>query len=311
MTEPAKWKIELVNNVRTEIENSPVTAIVSIKGIRNKQLQQIRRSLKGKAKLRVMRGTLVHKAMDGVKKENLVNLKEFLSGQIALITTDMQPQNLYSSLEGSKQKAAARGGEVALEDIVVGAKETSFPPGPMISEFQKVGLQTAIEKGKIAIKKEVIFVKKGEKISKDKAKILEKLEIYPITVGLDIISAYYDGLIFNRDVLSITPEFVTSEIALAFSKAKVLASSVMFITKEIVPELVIKGRIQAESIAVATKFVDENEMQSFLSRLVGKSSSDKGQDHHRKGTEEKEEKNEVEEEKQPEDANEGFGALFG
>ena len=49
MTEPAKWKVELVNQVTSEIEQSPVSAIVSIKGIRSKQLQQIRRSLKGKA----------------------------------------------------------------------------------------------------------------------------------------------------------------------------------------------------------------------------------------------------------------------
>lgn len=307
MTEPAKWKVELVNQVTSEIEQSPVSAIVSIKGIRNKQLQQIRRSLKGKARLRVMRGTLVEKSLENVKKDHIGDLKEFVSGQIALVTTDMTPQKLYSSLEGSKQKAAARGGEVATEDIIIEAKETQFPPGPMISEFQKVGLQTAIEKGKIVIKKEALFVKKGEKISKEKAKILEKLEIHPITVGLDVVSAYYDGLIFKSDVLSITPEFVMGEIALAFSRAKVLAGSVMFITKEIVPELIIKGRLQAESLAIETKFLDEKERENLIinSRAVVQKHETKENAHKE---EVKEEKNE---EKEAEDATEGFGALFG
>ena len=307
MTEPAKWKVELVNQVTSEMDQSPVSAIVSIKGIRNKQLQQIRRSLKGKAKLRVMRGTLVEKSLENVKKDHIGDLKEFISGQIALITTEMTPQKLYASLEGSKQKAAARGGETATEDIIIEAKETQFPPGPMISEFQKVGLQTAIEKGKIVIKKESVFVKKGEKISREKAKILEKLEIHPITVGLDVVSAYYDGLIFKADVLSITPEFVMGEIAMAFSRAKVLAGSVMFITKEIVPELIIKGRLQAESLGMEAKFLDEKEMGNLIinSRAAVQKTETKENAHKE---EVKEEKNE---EKEAEDATEGFGALFG
>jgi large subunit ribosomal protein L10 len=307
LTEPAKWKVELVNQVTSEMDQSPVSAIVSIKGIRNKQLQQIRRSLKGKAKLRVMRGTLVEKSLENVKKDHIGDLKEFISGQIALITTEMTPQKLYASLEGSKQKAAARGGETATEDIIIEAKETQFPPGPMISEFQKVGLQTAIEKGKIVIKKESVFVKKGEKISKEKAKILEKLEIHPITVGLDVVSAYYDGLIFKADVLSITPEFVMGEIAMAFSRAKVLAGSVMFITKEIVPELIIKGRLQAESLGMEARFLDEKEMGNLIinSRAAVQKTETKENAHKE---ELKEEKNE---EKEAEDATEGFGALFG
>ena len=307
MTEPAKWKVELVNQVTSEMDQSPVSAIVSIKGIRNKQLQQIRRSLKGKARLRVMRGTLVEKSLEKVKKDHIGDLKEFISGQIALITTEMTPQKLYASLEGSKQKAAARGGETATEDIIIEAKETQFPPGPMISAFQKVGLQTAIEKGKIVIKKESVFVKKGEKISKEKAKILEKLEIHPITVGLDVVSAYYDGLIFKADVLSITPEFVMGEIAMAFSRAKVLAGSVMFITKEIVPELIIKGRLQAESLGMEAKFLDEKEMGNLIinSRAAVQKTETKENAHKE---EVKEEKNE---EKEAEDATEGFGALFG
>ena len=307
MTEPAKWKVELVNQVTSEMDQSPVSAIVSIKGIRNKQLQQIRRSLKGKAKTSVMRGTLVEKSLEKVKKDHIGDLKEFISGQIALITTEMTPQKLYASLEGSKQKAAARGGETATEDIIIEAKETQFPPGPMISEFQKVGLQTAIEKGKIVIKKESVFVKKGEKISREKAKILEKLEIHPITVGLDVVSAYYDGLIFKADVLSITPEFVMGEIAMAFFRAKVLAGSVMFITKEIVPELIIKGRLQAESLGMEAKFLDEKEMENLIinSRAAVQKTETKEKAHKE---EVKEEKNE---EKEAEDATEGFGALFG
>ena len=35
MSEPAKWKVELVDSITNEINNSPVAAVVSIKGLRN------------------------------------------------------------------------------------------------------------------------------------------------------------------------------------------------------------------------------------------------------------------------------------
>ena len=94
---------------------------------------------------------------------------------------------------------------------------------------------------------------------------------------------------------------------MAFSRAKVLAGSVMFITKEIVPELIIKGRLQAESLGMEAKFLDEKEMENLIinSRAAVHKSEAKENAHKE---EVKEEKNE---EKETEDATEGFGALFG
>jgi hypothetical protein len=69
-------------------------------------------------------------------------------GQIALLTTSESPKTIYDMLVSKRTKAAARGGEIAEDDIVIEPKETSFPPGPMISIFQKVGIPAGIEKGK-------------------------------------------------------------------------------------------------------------------------------------------------------------------
>ena len=310
MTEPAKWKIDLVKQIKDDIKKSPVTALVSIKGIRNIQLQQIRRNLKGQARLRVTRGTLISKSLDGIKKDNISKLKEHLSGQVALLTTEMQPAMLYSSLEKTRQKAPARGGETAMEDIIIEAKETQFPPGPMISEFQKVGLQTAIEKGKIAIKKETVFVKKGEKISRDKAKILEKLEILPLEVGLDIITAYQDGLIYGREAMMITSEYLSIEISSAFSKAKALASSILFIIKENANDLIIRGEIEAEALAIETNFLEEKEKGSLIIGNSAKEIGEKTEAHKEKGKNE-DKKEQESKSQEPQDATEGFGALFG
>ncbi len=308
MTVTPQWKIDLVDHIASTISESPVTAFVSIKGIRNKQLQGIRRALKGEASIRVVRGTLLEKALEKSGKKNIEKLKDFVGGQIALVTTIDAPAKLYSKLEKNRQKSAARGGEIAEEDIVVSAKDTNFPPGPMISEFQKVGLQAAIEKGKIVIKKEMLFVKKGDKISKEKAKILEKLEIFPLDVGLDVVSAYEDGIIFDKEAMSITPERVMLDIANAFSQGKFLAKDITFIVKEIMPELIVKARLQAESLAISANFVDENNMSAFILKAISQATALQSEVE----GEPEEAKEETKEEKpKEEDGAAGFGALFG
>lgn len=316
--EPAAWKVELVKDLKKEIEKSPVSALVSIKGIRNAQLQKIRSDLQGRVKIRVVRKRLLLKALEKVKLENIKDFGDMASGQVAVITTEEAPVKLFRMLENTKQKAAARGGEIAEDDIIVPEMPTNFPPGPMISEFQQAGLQTAIEKGKIVIKKETVYVKKGEAIPKNKAKILEKLEILPVTVGLNMIGAYQAGLVFNKAAVSITEEQLIGDIARAFSQAKNVALETLFLVPEIVPQLIIKARLYAEQLALETGTVDESNVQLFILKAIreatalnkaisGEASEEQPQ------TEEKNEEPAAEESKQDDEdkASEGLSALFG
>ena len=268
MRSPASWKIDRVNRMAKELQESPVSAIISIKGIRNNQLQKIRSELRGDLKIEVVRNRLLLKSLEKVKKDNFQKLGEFTEGQVAVVTTDYAPAKLNNVLISKKQKTSPRGGEVAEEDIIVPEMATNFPPGPMISEFQKAGLPTAIEKGKIVIKSETVYVKHGEVISKDKAKILEKLEIKPITVGLDVIAAYQDGIIFGKEAMSITPEQVMADIARAFSSAKIVALDAIFLVKEIVPDLIVKARLNAEQLALETGYVDASNVQLFILKAI-------------------------------------------
>lgn len=74
MRHPAQWKVETVNSLVEDLNSSPVTALVSIKGIRNAQLQKIRKELKGDAKIRVVRKRLLLKALADIKKERIAEL---------------------------------------------------------------------------------------------------------------------------------------------------------------------------------------------------------------------------------------------
>lgn len=268
MIEPAQWKVDKVNALTEELNESPVSAVISIKGLRNKEFQKIRSDIRGKVKIEVLRARLLRLALQKSNKKNIAGMTEHATGQIALITTSETPKTVYDMLVSKRTKAAARGGEIAEEDIIIEPKETSFPPGPMISVFQKAGIPAGIEKGKIVIKSEVTLVKKGEAISKDKAQVLEKLEILPVTVGLEMIAAYNDGLVYSRDALSITIEQIVSDMAGAFLKAKALALKADFLVPEIMPDLLSKAYLQAQGLALAANFVDEKNIDIFIRKAV-------------------------------------------
>ncbi len=315
MTTPAPWKVDEVNDLSKLIKDGEISALVGIHGIRNRQLQSIRKGLRGTATLKVVRSTLLHKALDGMDSDAMKQLKEAIHGQVALLSANMSPTKLYETILSTVQDSAAKGGEIAPDDIVIEAKETQFPPGPMVSEFQKVGLQTAIEKGKIVIKKDTVFVHKGEVISKDKAKILEKLEIHPLKVGLELLGAYSDGLYYPKEVLSETITDILNKFVNAYSRAKAIASEAMFIVTEIVPELIIKARLGAENLALSTGFVDEANIQLFILKAIKDAAVLKGltegEREPQKAEEKKEEKKEEEQKSPDEDISAGLGSLFG
>ncbi len=319
MKEPAQWKVDLVNSITDEINESPVSAVISIKGLRNKEFQKIRKDIRGQVKIQVFRARLLRLALEKSSKKEIKGLSDYTKGQVALITTSESPKTVYDTLVSKRTKAAARGGEKAEEDIVIEPKETSFPPGPMISIFQKVGIPAGIEKGKIVIKSEVTLVKKGEAISKDKAQVLEKLEILPVTVGLDMIAAYSDGLIYTVDALSITLEQIVSDMAGGFLKAKALALKANFLVPEIIPELMSKAYFEAQGLAFATNFVDEKNIDIFirkavinattLNSLINKDLNDENIENENPEKESKSE--EKKDEGSEDDAAAGLGSLFG
>ncbi len=265
---PAKWKVDLVDTIADEIKNTPVIAIANISGLRAKEFQKIRNDIRSDAKIRVIRSILLKMALEKSNKENIGKLIDLSSGQIALITTSETPKSIYDILVSKRTKAAARGGEIAEDDIIIEPKETSFPPGPMISVFQKAGIPAGIEKGKIVIKSEVTFVKKGEVIPKSKAQVLEKLEILPVTVGLNIIAAYSDKLVYSVEALSITIDQIKTDMANAFLGAKSLALNMSYLVPEILPELLSKAYIEAQSLALNTNFVDEKNIDIFIRKAA-------------------------------------------
>ena len=245
-------KKELVEKLVKEFGQSQVVGIVNIQGIPAAQFQKMRRKLRDKVNLRVTKSNLLAIALETAAAENagLNKLKDAISGQSAVVTANINPFKLFREMEATKTKAPAKGGEVAPDDIWIREGETPFKPGPVVGDLQKAGIPAAIEKGKVVIKKEKLLVPKGEKIPRLTAQALTRLEIFPITVGLDLRGAFEEGMFYGRDVLAIDEAKILADIQTAGLRAFNLSVNVGYPTKATIRPILGKAHTDALNLAV-------------------------------------------------------------
>jgi len=335
--EPSEWKTRLVDSMVEQINKSPVVGLVSVQGVPGPQMQKMRSKLRAHMTMKVMKNTLLEIALKKAskKKKGLEKMIPQIEGQMAILLSDYNPFKLYRQLDETKTKMAARGGEKAPADIEVKAGETPFKPGPIVGELQKAGIPAAIEQGKVIIKKDKLLVKQGDVISRDVALALGKLEIYPLTVGLELKAAYEDGLVFDKKTLAIDqtvyigmlqdgarsalnlsvfaaiPNKISIRplLAKAHMEALNLAVNSEYPAPEALKLLIAKAN--AQSLALASRLPPEaldDDVKAMLSKRPsgGAGPSAGGEKKDEKKEEKKDEKKMTEEE-----AAAGLGALFG
>lgn len=259
---PAQWKLKEVEELKEIINSHSVIGIVGIRGIPAPQMQEMRNALRGRAVLRVSKCSLIERALEN----GTSGLKEFVDGEIGIIASNTNPFKLYQELEKLRMKAPAKGGEIAEEDIVIKKGDTPFKPGPIVGELQKAGIPAAIRGGKVVIDKDVVLVKKGEKISPEIAKILSRLDIKPVEIGLKIYALYENGVIFKPDVLAVDIEKIISDISYAVSKSFTLAVEIGYITKETIKPILQKAYINAYTVATECNIYTKETIEEFIRR---------------------------------------------
>jgi large subunit ribosomal protein L10 len=257
-------KKKVIEEIINEAKNSKSIAVVGIGGVPAKQFQSIRKSLRGKAKIKVAKKTLIKKALDQSNLPSIEGLEEHSEGPIAIIFSNESSFKLYKEIQNSRMRAPARGGEIAQEDILVPAKATNLKPGPVVGELQKAGIPAAIDQGKVVIKKDTLLVKKGEKISREKALALAKLEILPLEIGLDFRAAWEDGIVFHKDVLAVPPEQQIAQMREAYTRALALAVAIEYPTKESIPLLLSKAYNNAKALSIAIEFPTKENIKELL-----------------------------------------------
>lgn len=276
MAHSRSWKTENLKVLADSLRSSKVVGIVSIRGLPAAQFQQIRKKLSGVAQIHVSRGKLIKMALDQVQKDvkGLGQLEELVShDQTALICSNQNPFALYRTLEKNKTRLAAKGGEIAPEDIEIKAGETSFKPGPIVGELQKAGLPASIEGGKVVIKKDKLLVKKGDVIAPAIASALTRMEIFPLVAGLEVKAMFEEGLLFRKDVLQVDDARMLSDLATASQQALSLAVKSRYFTPVSVRYLLGDAHRNAVNLSVNADIPTKETVKLLLSKASAQASA--------------------------------------
>jgi len=268
MVHVAKWKYDEVKTLADILTENKVIGMVNIGGIPAPQLQQMRSNLHRAAKIRSAKNNLIIRALKeaGKKEKGIENLEELIQGQTAIIATEMNPFKLYGKIKSTRTMAPAKGGEIATHDIKVKSGDTPFKPGPVVGELQKVGIPAAIEKGKVVIKKDKVIVPEGEEISTDLAKMLTRLEIFPMEIGMELNGVYEDGNILKPDVLDIDIDGFLGRMKQASNNAFNLAVEAGWFNELTIRPLITKAYHNAFVLAIEQGIINDKTIKHLISK---------------------------------------------
>lgn len=279
----APWKKTRVDELEELLNSDGVIGIVDVSGVPAKNMLDMRASLRAKLSITMAKKSLIRRAWEasGKDPETLESLFES-SSQPAIVHTDsMNAFELSDELSKTRQGRAAKDGELAPMDIIVEKGPTSFGPGPIVGEFNAVGIPAKIDKGKVAIQKTVTAVEKGEPISADLGIMLAKLDINPIEIGIILAGALEDGYVLMADDLEIDKDAVRDDIIRAVSGSFNLACNITYLTTQTLPSLIAKGKGDALAVAVGAGVINDDTAGIILSKvrtqalgLAGKLDSD-------------------------------------
>ncbi|WP_297535843.1 50S ribosomal protein L10 [Thermococcus sp.] len=272
MAHVAEWKKKEVEFLTNLIKSHPVIALVDVAGVPAYPLSKMRDKLRGKAVLRVSRNTLIELAIKRAAKElnepELEKLADYIQGGAGILVTEMNPFKLYKLLEESKTPAPAKPGAVAPKDVVIPAGPTSIAPGPLVGEMQALGIPARIERGKVTIQKDHTVLKAGEVITEQLARILNALGIEPLEVGLNLLAAYEDGIIYTPDVLAIDEQEYIEMLKRAYMHAFNLSVNTAYPTRETIEAIIQKAYLGAKSVAVEAGYITPETIEDIFGRAL-------------------------------------------
>jgi large subunit ribosomal protein L10 len=260
-------KADKVKEIKGLLSQYNSVGIASLEKVRSAQLQKLRKKLEENACLRVVKNSLITRAVSETEnKAGIEKLEEYLTGPNLYLFTNLNPFKLVILLEKSRVKATARAGDLAAFDVTVPAGNTGLPPGPIISQFTAVGLRTRIESGSVYVSKDTLVVKKGEPISAQLASLLAKLGIKPVEVGLSLKVIYDEGVILTEENLIVDIDAVRRSVEEAHQLAFNLSLEAAITLPENISYLVKLAHQNASSLAINAGIINKDTIVDLIQK---------------------------------------------
>ena len=267
-------KAAQVDEIRKLLDEYSGLGVASLQKVRAAQLQEMKKKLKDVADVRVLKNTLIRRAVAEYKdKPDLNKLEPILNGPNIFLFTNLNPFKLSLLLEKGRVKTTAKAGDTAAIDVIVPAGNTGLPPGPVISQLGSVGLPTRIEGGSVWINKDTMVAKKGDIIDTRLAGVLSKMNIKPVEVGLILRAVYEEGLVITDEQLRIDVDGFRKSLVEAISNALNLSLNAGYPTSETIPLLLQTAQRRAFNLALNAGIPTKETIGDLLRKAHAEASS--------------------------------------
>lgn len=260
----APWKQEVIEQIQGNLSTYKMVAAANLQQVRSSQIHEVRKKLRGKVQFLVAKNTLVKRAAEESKKENIGRFTEKLLGSRLLLFSDLAPHSLVLLLNKNKVRVPAKAGDVATGEILIPAGNTGLPPGPVISEFGEAKVPTKIESGSIWVSKDTVVSRKGDAISPKLASVLSKLGIKPMELGLSLTAAYDQGVVYAEEDLKVDLDEYRTNLRQAASQAFNVAVNTGYVLPETAPQILGKVYREALSLAINAAYPAEEALPQII-----------------------------------------------
>jgi large subunit ribosomal protein L10 len=266
----AEWKKESLEQLTGLMSKYPVIAAADLTKVRSSQIHELRKRLRDRVTMVVAKNNLLRKTVElgSFKSPRLGEFVKDLTGSNILLFTELNPYSLIILLDKSKVRVPAKGGDIATNEIMIPAGNTGLPPGPVISEFGEIKVQTKIEGGSIWVARDSVVARKGDTITAKMASVLSKLGLKPMEAGLTLAFAYDNGSILQRDDLVLDLPSYKNDFITAINDALNLSTEAGYVTTENAPRILVKGLRQALAIAGEAGFLEDGSIEFVLKRAL-------------------------------------------
>ncbi|CAL1363586.1 unnamed protein product [Linum trigynum] len=231
--------------------------IVEADNVGSKQLQDIRKGLRGDSVVLMGKNTMMKRSIrlhaEATGNDSFSKLVPLLVGNVGLIFTKGDLKEVKEEIAKYKVGAPARVGLIAPIDVTVPPGNTGLDPS-QTSFFQVLNIPTKINKGTVEITMSVELIKKGEKVGSSESALLSKLGIRPFSYGLIVTSVYDDGSVFSPEVLDLTEDDVALKFASGVTNLTSLSLAVSYPSLAAAPAMFAASYRNVLSVAVETEY---------------------------------------------------------
>jgi large subunit ribosomal protein L10 len=265
MVKALEIKKEMVAKITKEIETAKVIAVVDLHNLPGSLLHSMRKGMKGHGKVIIYKTNLLKKALKRAKKDALIPV---MTGEKALLISDMDPFMLYKKMNENPLKVYAKEGQIAPYDIIVPAGETQLAPGPALTELKTAGIDARIMAGKIAVGKDSTVAKKGEAIKGPVSKALQKLGIKPFEVRVHVPLALEGSISYSEELLNVDEKKLMADLIGAHMGARAVAMEIGFVTKDTIGPLIQKAFRQAKHVGIEKDIMVPQLMEELVKKAA-------------------------------------------